>query len=98
MALGEVTREAVERALREFDREGREAMLERFGGGPSTKWYVRRFGKHYDQKLVLRAAHELSGLGPLPSGRGTFTAAHARRFLERLGFEVVDYPEGANGS
>ena len=90
MALSNITKEAVDRALREFDRHEPEAMLKRYGGGFSTRWYVRHRGKHYDQKLLLRAAHELSDLGPLPSGRGTFTAAQARRCLKHLGFEVVD--------
>ena len=93
MTLQAITREAVEQALRQFDRQGREAMLEQYGGGPSTRWYIRHFGKYYDQKLVLRAAHEISGLGALPPGPGTFAAGQAKRFIERLGFEVVDPAE-----
>ena len=95
MALHAITGEAVTEALRQFDREGRDAMLERYGGGLSTRWYIRHAGKHYDQKLVLRAAHEISGQGALPPGPGTFTARQARRFLNRLGFEVVDPQEGS---
>ena len=90
MALKDITKEAVEDALSEFAFRGPDAMRERYGGGFSTRWYVRHSNKHYDQKLVLRAAHELSGLGSLPPGPGTFTAGAARRWLERLGFEVVD--------
>ncbi|MYB34103.1 MAG: hypothetical protein F4X92_03040 [Gammaproteobacteria bacterium] len=79
-------------SLQEFDRLGRDVMLERYSSGPSGKsicWYICHKGKHYDQKLILRAAHKLSGLGPLPSGRGTFTAGEARRHLGKLGFQVV---------
>ncbi len=89
MALHSVTRKAVESALREFDLHGREAMLEKYGGGASTCWYIHHNGLLYDQKLILRVAHDLSGLGSLPPGRGTFTASQAREFLNRLGFEVV---------
>ena len=91
MALEDITdKDMVERALKEFDRLGIDAMLEKYGGGPSTRWYVRFEDKCYDQKLVLRAAHQLSDLGPLPPGRGTFTAAEARRWLDKLGFDVVE--------
>ena len=90
MALKDITHRDVERALKEFDRLGIDAMLKKYGGGPSTHWYVLHKGECYDQKLILRAAHELADLGPLPPGRGTFTAAEARRWLDKLGFDVVD--------
>lgn len=91
MALCSITRGAVEKALREFDIYGFEAMLEKHGGGASTRWYIHHNGQFYDQKLILRAAHDLSGLGCLPPGRGTFTASQAREFLERLGFDVIEH-------
>lgn len=93
MALKDITANDVSAALREFGDLGREAMLERYGNGPrgkSTRWYIFHGGKLYDLKVTLRAAHELAGLGPLPPGRGTFTAADARRILNRFGFQVVD--------
>ena len=95
MALEDITdKDMVERALKEFDRLGIDAMLEKYGGGPSTRWYVRFEDKCYDQKLVLRAAHELAGLGCLSSGRGTFKAKDARRRLDKLGFTVTDQCSG----
>jgi hypothetical protein len=40
---GELTsREAVERALDEFDKLGREAFLERYGYGYAKTWFVIR--------------------------------------------------------
>lgn len=93
MALIEITRNMVLQTLKEFDRLGREAMLDKFSSGrsgKSTRWYIFFDGRYYDQKLILRAAHQLSGLGPLPSGRGTFKASEARRLLTNLGFDVVD--------
>ena len=97
MTLREVTTEGVERALREFDQIGRDGMLRKYSGGKSTKWYIERHGKPYDQKLVLRAAHELEGLGPLPAGRGTFTASEARRHLRKLGYRVVNKTAASPG-
>ena len=86
MPLKEVTREGVEMALKEFDHIGRDAMLAKYGGRPSTKWHIEREGNYYDQKLVLRAAHLLQGLGAIPLGRGAFTTLHARKHIKRLGF------------
>ena len=92
MALIDITRPMVLRALKEFDQRGRDAMLERYSSGPkgkSTRWYILFGGRHFDQKVILRAAHELSGPGPLPPGRGTFNAAEAKRRLKKLDFQVV---------
>lgn len=90
MAFRDVTREGVESALKEFDRSGQHGMLAKYGGGQSTRWYVKFGERYYDQKLILRAGHQLQGLGPLPSGRGTFTAHQAKSHLKKLGFTVVD--------
>ena len=63
MAVSEIGRDAVEAALKQFRRRGRKAMLTKYGGGPSTHWYIETCGSHFDQKLVIRAAHEHEGLG-----------------------------------
>ena len=91
MALKDLVANDVTAALREFDELGREAMLERYGNGPRGKskhWYIVHDGKRYDQKVTLRAAHELTGLGPLPPGKGTFKAREAKRILTKLGFRL----------
>ena len=91
MAVKDVTKASVESALEEFRRTGLQAMLERYGGGPSTKWYVQVEDLLYDQKLVVRAAHVIQGLGDLyPRGPGSFDAGQARSLLERrLHYRVV---------
>ena len=90
MAVKDVHKEAVESALEEFRRTDLEAMLEKYGGKPSTKWYVEVGNSHFDQKLVVRAAHVLQGLGYLyPRGPGSFDADQARNLLEQLGYRVV---------
>ena len=99
MAVKDVTRDAVESALAEFRRTNLQAMLERYGGGPSTKWYVQDGNLLYDQKLVVRAAHVLQGLGDLyPRGPGSFDAAQALSLLDRLDYRVVSKlsPTNAN--
>ena len=97
MPLRDVTKDGVESAIREFDRLCLDGMLQKYSGGKSTKWYIERRGKKYDQKLVLRAAHELQGLGPLPPGSGTFTASEARRHLRKLGYQLVASSGHADG-
>ena len=85
MAVKDVTKPSVEAALEEFRHTGLQAMLETYGGRPSTKWYVQVDDLLYDQKLVVRAAHVIQGLGHLyPRGPGSFDAGQARSLLERL--------------
>lgn len=97
MPLRDVTKDGVESAIREFDRLCLDGMLQKYSGGKSTKWYIERRGKKYDQKLFLRAAHELQGLGPLPSGPGTFKANEAQRHLRKLGYRLVTSSGPADG-
>lgn len=91
MPLRDVTREGVERAREEFDHVGLDGMVAKYGGGPSTKWYLACGDQCYDLKLVLRAAHQLQGLGPLPSERGTFTSYQARKHLKKLDLQVIGH-------
>ena len=91
MPVRDISRDAVESALEEFDRRGLKAMLEKYGGRPSTRWYVEVGTSHYDQKLLVRAAHMHQGLGPFED----FDAIQAKRRLERLRFSVVARGEGA---
>lgn len=95
MAYNEVTEAGIALAFKEFDEYGftpaaKHALCIKYGGGCSTKWCVENNGRHYDQKLLLRIAHELQGLGKLPSGAGTFKANQATRHLKNLGYSVVD--------
>ena len=96
MAVIDVTRKGVESALEEFRCIGLDAMLERYGGGPSTRWYVEVADRRFDQKVLLRAAHVHEGLGELaPRGPGPFKARDARRHFEfTLGFRVVGTDDG----
>ena len=86
MALSDITRADVGAAMEEFDAKPLEELLKTHGGGTSTRWYVAETQRRYDQKLILRIAHHLSGRGPLQS----FKANEAKRHLERLDFNVVD--------
>ena len=91
MAVKDITTRGAEAPLDEFRRIGLYAMLERYGGRPSTRWLVEVDGRRFDQKVLLRAAHVCKGFGTMPPrGPGWFNAGHARRHLEgRLGYRVV---------
>lgn len=89
MALRDIDQPMVDASIKQFDILGRDGMITHYGGRVSTKWYVYFNNRYYDQKVLLRGAHELGGLGPLPSGRGTFTAEQAKEHLKFLGYHVV---------
>ena len=92
MAVSDITRNGVDLALEEFDRLGLDAMIEKYGGGRSTRWYVEVGNWRYDQKLIARAAHVHEGFGELPPrGPGRFHANESRRHLtEVLGYRIVE--------
>ena len=94
VAVSKIRRDMVDKALEEFHCTGLEAMLEKYGGGPAAKWYVEVGCSHYDQKLVVRAAHKIQGLGDLyPLGPGSFNAGQARSLLKKRGYQVVSSEE-----
>ena len=95
MMSKDITRDDVLAALEEFDRLGPGAMLRQYGGGRSRRYWIDSNGRHYDQKLIYRAAHELSGRGRLPST--DIDAVQTRRHLETLEFRIVDL-ESADGA
>ena len=94
MALGDVTREAVERALARYDLLGRDDFLARAGLGEAAGSFIVRGGRRYEARPVLAVAHgyDRPDLGvlrrrDLPSGE---VAVAAR--LEELGFAVERPP------
>ena len=93
MALEDISRKYVIRAIYQFDDIGEEEMLDKYRGGLSKKWYILYKGKCYDQKLICRAAHYLQYCEYLPPGPGTFKAHEARSKLSELDFRVVECNE-----
>jgi hypothetical protein len=68
MGSGDVTsRDAVLRAIEEFDQIGREAFLAKYRFHPSRKFIVVHEGRQYDSKPLLAAAHgfQYPDQGPL---------------------------------
>jgi hypothetical protein len=90
-------RDAVLRAVREFDRLGRTAFLEQFGYGEALRYYVRIKGNDYDSKAIVGVAFGMQypSEGPLRPGQFSGGQATVQRALARLGFDVVDRKAGA---
>lgn len=88
MTRGEISREAVLKALDEYDEMGRDAFLAEHRFDRAVQFYVQHDEKLYDAKAIRNVAHERAhGVRPDPvisGGRDT------NRPLARLGFDVVD--------
>lgn len=96
MALSDLTSDAVNAALDEFDSLGREAFLERYGFGPARGYFLVRDGRRYDSKAVVGAAHgKLPGRSALGARDFVGGETTVGRLLSRLGFTVVG-PSGSD--
>ena len=78
---------AVEEALSEFDRIGREAFLEKYGYGMAHSWVVIKHGREYDSKAIAGAAHGYQFGQPLRYDEFTGGGPVVRK-LRALGFRV----------
>lgn len=93
MGLADLTAEAVQKAITEFDRIGRDLFLRNYGFGEAREYYVVQNGRFYDSKAIAGAAHgHLPGQQPLRANEFAGGDATVRRTLERLGF-VVEGPD-----
>lgn len=96
MALRDVDRRCVLRAMEEFDRLGREEFLARYGFGPAREYFVVEGGRRYDSKALVGAAHQFTSdaraLSPSEFSGG---ANVVQPLLWRLGFRVVRDPDEA---
>ncbi|MFJ8532357.1 HNH endonuclease [Streptomyces sp. NPDC093591] len=91
MALTDITRREVEKAIEECDRLGRDAFLKRHGFRPARRYLLSHEGKHYDSKAIIGVAHGfLSGQRPLAASDFSGGAAHAAGLLRSLGFDIAE--------
>jgi MoxR-like ATPase len=88
------SREAVERALDEFDDLGRDGFLSKYGFGRARRYFVRRDGNYYDSKAIAGAAFgfQYPENGPLAHTEFAGGEHGAKAKLEQLGFDVVPRP------
>ena len=91
MKLRDLTRPAVEQAIDEFDRIGRQAFLAKYGFGPAREYFIVHNGGRYDSKAIAGAAHQFLGPGSAPLTAQSFSGGEqtVATKLRSLGFEVT---------
>lgn len=84
------SREAVLRAMAEYDELGREEFLERYGFGHAKQWKILHEGREYDQKAIYGVAwgFEHPDVGPLQTDDLTGGETSTIPQLRKLGFAV----------
>lgn len=96
MSLGELTsRDAVLKAIKEYDDLGRDAFLSRYGFGKSRSYVLIHQDKHYDSKAIAGVALKYQpGVGrALRSDEFSGGANTVQAKLEELGFVVRAFGE-----
>jgi 5-methylcytosine-specific restriction protein A len=90
MAQADLTREAVERAIAEYDAVGRDAFLDRYGYRPARSYFLMYEGRSYDSKAIVGVAHKYVSPSSAPLQPADFSGGEktVARTLENLGFEV----------
>lgn len=88
---GSIDREAVLRAIAEFDRLGREQFLRQYGFSKARTYMLQHDGKLYDAKAIIGVAYGMAKPDePHLSGKDFHSGEGVvRRQLNRLGFTVT---------
>jgi 5-methylcytosine-specific restriction protein A len=90
MSLLDLTASAVQKAIEEFDRLGREPFLKKYGFGKARGYILLKDRKYYDSKVIAGAAHGyLPGRSALKPNEFSASEATVEKTLEGLGFTVV---------
>ncbi|MCK0122553.1 AAA family ATPase [Loktanella sp. F6476L] len=83
------SQQAVEAAMDEFDKIGRDAFLEKYNFGKSLHYFVMRDGKAYDSKAIYGVAHgiQFPDYGAVASTEFPGGEHPVKNPLEALGYE-----------
>jgi 5-methylcytosine-specific restriction protein A len=93
MALADITKEAVDSAILEYDQLGADAFLALYGFAPAKRYWLELNGKRYPSKAIAGVAHKyIDGSQLLPSAGFTGGEASVGKKLRQLGF-VIEAPE-----
>ncbi len=92
MAISDVTKEAVFKAVDEYRSLGQTAFLAKYGFGKSTRYLLRVDGEDFDSKAIVGAAHgyALPEMGPLANSAFSGGKDAAAGILEGLGFQIIE--------
>ena len=81
---------AVLKAIKEFDKIGRDAFLKKYDYGKARDFFLVHDERLYDSKAIVGAAYEHQHDSPLRHGDFVGGAKTVVPKLKKLGFEVVD--------
>lgn len=94
MADNLTSRDAVMKAVAEYDRVGKQSFLDTYGFRPSTRYELAIGDRTYVSKAIVGVAYgyEHPGEGPLSAGSfsGGIDPGNAAWQLQRLGFNIVE--------
>lgn len=91
MGIAELTsREAVLKAIGEFDRLGQVRFLRKYGFRPAREYFLEFQSRSYDSKAIVGAAfgYQFPARGPLKADEFSGGYATVKRKLEELKFVV----------
>src|SRR3546814_18635976 len=98
MPRGDLTREAVLKAIEEFDVLGRDSFLDRYGFNGARDYFLIHQGKTYDSKAIAAVANQWA-----PGGGGALTAldlsggrSDTAKRLEAPGIDVTNPEQNSN--
>lgn len=93
MALGDLTKDAVQLAIQEYEQLGADTFLSEYGFTDAKLYWITYNGKQYPSKAIAGVAHRfIDGNQLLPSSSFTGGKDSVVRKLRQLGF-VIDIPE-----
>ncbi|MFE7646443.1 HNH endonuclease [Streptomyces phaeoluteigriseus] len=88
MRKGAISREAVLKAMAEYDDWGRDRFLDEYGYKPATGYLLIHEGKTYDSKAIAGVAHKFDQGRALRPDELSGGRSHAARWLARVGFVI----------
>ncbi|MGQ4485628.1 HNH endonuclease [Streptomyces sp. 372A] len=88
MRKGAISRDAVLRALAEYDDLGQDEFLSKYGYKPATGYLLLHEERTYDSKAIAGVAHKFDQGRALKPDELIGGRSHAARWLARLGFTI----------
>lgn len=82
--MDELTREAVLKAMEEFDELRQDGFLSKYKFGPAKKWFIHHQGRRYDAKAIAGVAHRHLGSGSSYLNGKDFHTGKGSKALEKL--------------
>lgn len=90
MTLGVLSKDAIDRAIAEFDELGRDAFLSKYGFGRATHYALVVDGREYDPKAIAGVAHGFDHPDEGPLKNTQFNGGLSlRRAYRPAGYDVI---------